>query len=596
MHESLLPQLAAIIVLGVAAQWLAWRVGLPSILLLLVFGLLAGPVTGLINPDEVFGDLLFPIVSVSVALILYEGGLTLKLRELPAVGGVVRNLVTWGALITWGVGALLGHLIFGLGTGMSVLLGSIVVVTGPTVIAPLLRHIRPTGTVGPILRWEGIVIDPIGALLTVLVFKVILAGDAGEATAAVVVGVLKTVVVGGGLGVAAAGLLVLLLKRYWIADYLQSAVSLMLVVGVFALSNAVQHEAGLLAVTVMGFVLANQKLVDVEHIVEFKENLRVLLISTPFIVLAARLDLRELQRLAAGGLLFAGGLILIARPLGVWLATRRSSMPMQQRVFMAWMAPRGIVAAAVSSVLAMRLEAQGYEEARILVPITFMTIIVTVALYGLSSPLLARWLRVAESNPQGVLLAGGHAWAREIAALLQEQGYRVLIVDTNRENIAAARMAGLPTYLGSILAEHTLDELELGGIGRLWAITPNDWVNVLTVHRFERVFGRASCYQIPSVREPQGKGTHKYLHGRWLFNEDATYATMARCQADGFKVKATRLSQEFNFDAFRNRYGDSAITMFIVDENRRLNVIAADDDPHPRDGDTLISFVREPAD
>ncbi len=261
MAESELIQLAGIIVLGAAAQWIAWRVGLPSILLLLTFGIIAGR---WLHPTALFGNLLFPMVSISVALILYEGGLTLKLAEFRKVGGVVRNLVTVGAAVTWLIGALAAHFVIGLDAGLSALLGAVVVVTGPTVIGPLLRQIRPSGPVGPLLTWEGIVIDPLGALLAVLVFGIV-SGEAEGAAGHVAWGIAKTVVFGGGIGFLAAAILVVMIERYWIADFLQNAVSLMLVVAAFAIANHIQHESGLLAVTVMGFVLANQKRADIDN-------------------------------------------------------------------------------------------------------------------------------------------------------------------------------------------------------------------------------------------------------------------------------------------------------------------------------------------
>lgn len=595
MPETILIGIVGIIVLGVGAQWLAWRIGLPSILLLLTFGLIAGPVLGWIDPNKLFGDdLLFPVVSLAVALILYEGGLSLRISELPKVGAVVRNLVSLGALVTWGIGALAAHLLLGLDASLSALLGAILVVTGPTVIGPLLRQIRPTGNISPILKWEGIVIDPIGALLAVLIFEALMIGEAKEAAVHIAFGVLKTIVLGGGIGLAAAGLLVLLLARYWIADYLQNAASLMLVVAAFAISNKLQPESGLLAATVMGFALANQKRVDVGHIVEFKENLRVLLISSLFIVLAARLQLAELGRLAPRGLLFVAVLILIARPLAVFVSTFRSPLPMRQRLFAAWMAPRGIVAAAVASVFAIRCEGTpGLEDAAILEPITFITIIATVAIYGATSPIIARKLGVAEANPQGILFAGAHAWAREVAALVQRQGYRVLLVDSNRDNAGAARMAGLPTYAGSILAERTLDGIDLGGIGRLLAVTPNEWVNVLTVHRFERTFGSAECYQLPSQQTASdNKKQHEYLHGRRLFGNDATYAKLNQLIAEGFTAKATGLTESFDYAAFRARHGESAVPLFIIDENGRLVVITTENEVEPKAGQTLISLVK----
>ena len=475
MHGTIPLAIAGIIVLGTGAQLLAWRLGLPSILLLLLFGFLAGPITGRLNPDELFGELLFPLVSVCVALILYEGGLSLSLRDLPAVGGVVRRLVSIGTIVTWGAGGLAAYLIFALDAGLAALLGALLVVTGPTVIGPMLRHIRPSGSVGPVLMWEGIVIDPIGAMLAVLVFEAIGGGQADAATAQFfVIAVLRTIVVGAGLGLLAGALLTLLIWRYWIPDFLQNPVSLMLVVAAFTGANLLQPESGLLAVTVMGVFLANQKWADVRHIVEFKENLRVLLISALFILLAARLRPAELTDVAARGAVFVAVLVLIARPLSALLSSAPSRLSRNERLFLAWMAPRGIVAAAVASVFALRLEKLGFEQAPMLVSITFIVIVGTVTIYGITSPLVARRLGLADANPQGVLFVGAHGWVRAVAKLLRDRGFRVLLVDSNRSNVREVRMAGLPVYSGSVLAEYAIAEMPLGGIGRILAVTPND--------------------------------------------------------------------------------------------------------------------------
>ncbi len=607
LSESLLPYLAGIVVLGVAAQWLAWRVGLPSILLLLVLGIIAGPaVTSWLDPDAVFGDLLFPVVSLSVALILYEGGLSLRLRELKSSGAVVRNLVSVGALLTWAGAALAAYIILQLSLALSILLGAVLVVTGPTVISPLLRTIRPTGPVGPILKWEGVVIDPIGALLAVLVFEAMVIGVASDAAAYIVVAVAKTAVVGGGLGMAAALLFVLLSHRRWISDHLENPVSLMLVVAVFSLSNHLQHESGLLAVIVMGFVLANQRWVDVEHLIEFKENLRVLLISSLFIVLAARVDAADLVRLAPAGLLFVAGLVFVVRPASVWVSTIGSRLSMSERVFLAWMAPRGLVAAAVSSIFAIRLEALGLADAGVLVPMTFITIIATITVYGLSAPIAARKLGLAEANPQGILFVGAQNWVKELAGVLQREGFRVLLVDNNRDHTYDARMAGLPTFAGSILAEHTLDEIDLGGIGRVLAVTPNDWVNVLTVQRFHRVFGKANCFQLPpqpsrgghAKPSKQEDSPYKYLQGRWLFDQRATHSALERRVEEGYAAKATRLTEEFDYAALLARYGSDVIPLFVIEPGNRLTPVeppkdAADTSNEPaKPGQTLVSLVR----
>jgi len=593
LPESGLLQLAGIVVLGVAAQWLAWRVGLPSILLLLTGGLIAGPVTGWLDPNALFGELLSPFVSLSVALILFEGGLTLKLSELPKIGGVVRNLVTIGAAITWLITAAAAHYILGLNIALSVLLAAILVVTGPTVIGPMLRHIRPTGVVGPALRWEGIIIDPIGALLTVLIFEVLVIGEAKEASLHIVVALLKTIFVGGGLGLLAAGLMILLLKRYWVADHLQSAFAVMLVMASFVFSDTVQHESGLLAVTVMGFVLANQKQVEVEQIIEFKENLQVLLLSILFIVLAARLDPHILSNFGLREVGFVVVLIVVARPAAVFVSTMGKSLDFGQRVFLCWMAPRGIVAAAVASVFAIRLEAQGMAGAEVLVPITFLTIITTVAVYGLTAPILAQRLGVAESNPQGVLFVGAQAWVRDMAIVLQREGFLVLLVDANRENIRAARMAGLPTFHGSILAEHVLDKIELGGLGKLIATTPNDWVNILTVRRFARIFGKVNCFQVMARQSDNRDERHRYLRGRRLWSQDVSHAGMASRMASSHEVKATKISEQFDYAAYQKQYGAEAIPLFVIQVGKKLEPVTADEPVVPQPDCVLIGLVRE---
>ncbi len=592
MLDNPLMLISIIVVGGIFAQWLSWRIGVPSILLLLLSGVVFGPITGLIDPDALFGDLIQPVVAISVGLILYEGGLTLKISDLPKVGTVVRNLVSVGALATWIVSALAANLILGLSAALSALLGAVLVVTGPTVITPLLRHIRPKGAVGSILKWEGIVIDPIGATLTILVFEAIKIGSTTEATGHIVAAVLKTIFIGGGFGFVAAAILVLLLQRFWIPDYLQNAVSLMLVIAAFTGSNLLQHESGLLAATVMGFVLANQKRVDVEDIVEFKENLQVLLISMLFVVLAARLDIADLKAIALPGTIFVAVLILVARPVGVWLSTMGSALSKPERIFMALLAPRGIVAAAVASVLALELEHQGMEGARTIVAATFITIILTVAFYGLAAPGIARKLGIAESDPQGILFAGASEWVQEIAQLLQKQGLRVLLVDSNYDNIQKARMSGLPAVRRSILAEHLLDMLELAGIGRILAVTPNDWVNVLALQRFNRVFGRVNCYQLVWRPKQKQLERHEHLLGRPLFSEKVNGAKLSRLKEREFVAKATKITKDFTYANFLDKYDENVVPLFLMDEQKKLRILTTDQPIEPQPGQTILAFVQ----
>jgi NhaP-type Na+/H+ or K+/H+ antiporter len=599
MSEHLLVGLSGVLVLGMTAQWLAWRLRLPSILLLLLFGFIAGPVTGFIHPDELLGDVLFPVISLSVGIIMFEGGLSLKLADLRGVGRVIRNLITVGALVTWALCTLAARYILHLDLPLAVLLSAILVVTGPTVIGPLLRHVRPGPPVGTILRWEGILIDPVGATLALLVFEVIVAGSAQAATTGLLVGVAKTLLVGIGVGALGAELLYAALRRYLVPDYMENAVTLMVVVGAFALSGLLQPESGLLAVTVMGIILGNQTSVPVKRMIEFKESLGVLLIGSLFILLSARLRLEDLTRVGPNVLIFIVFLVLIVRPVAVGLSTLGSGLSSRQRIFLAFMAPRGIVAAATASIFALRLSGSGYAGADQLVPIMFLVIVATVAVYGLGALPLARWLGIAEAGtPQGVLIVGAHAWARAIGQALQDAGIRVLLVDTNYSNVQSARMEGLPIQYGNILAEEVIASLRLDGIGRLLALTPNDEVNALATIRFAEVFGRAETYQLALTHKdaPSRAQTEmpNHMRGRLLDNE-ANYAQLDRLFEQGAVIKATPLTATFDMARFRAHYGITAIPLFLVDPaTGHLAILSTDVKSAPQPDHTLISVVIPP--
>nr|MBN2276977.1 cation:proton antiporter [candidate division Zixibacteria bacterium] len=595
MNEHLFIGLASIVVLGILAQWLAWRLHLPAILLLLVFGFIAGPASHILNPDELFGELLFPFVSLSVAIILFEGGLSLHTRELVKVGSIVRNLTTLGIAVTWLLTSATAHFVIGLEFGPSFLLGAILVVSGPTVIIPLLRQVRPIGNIGSILKWEGIVNDPIGAILAVIVFEIIVSGSAESGTLVVVLGAAKAAVFGTISGILGALAIVILLKKFLIPDFLQNPVSLMFVILSYVAANQFQPESGLLAVTVMGVVLANQKYVSIRHIIEFKENLRVLLISSVFIILASRIPLTQMSFDDHRTWIFVGLLIFLIRPIMVYISTIRSKLKFHEKTFLAWMAPRGIVAAAVSSVFANRLVELGHPEYQKLVPLTFLVIIATVTVYGLTSGPIARRLKVAQADPQGILFAGAPPWAMEIASILQEKGFQVAMIDTNWSNIAAAKKNGIRAHYANILSENLHVDLQLDGIGRLLAVTPNDEVNSLAVLHFLDVFGRSGVYQLKTSVDEKNKNVQesmpRHMLGRFLFGKEATFNRLnAIYYTDGI-VKRTLLTEEYDFKAFRKMYGITAIPMFIINKAGRLQILTADDEVDPKPGDTLISMV-----
>lgn len=591
MVEHLLVSLSAVIVLGILAQWLGWRLRLPSILLLLVFGLIAGPVTGFLQPETLLGPLLFPVVSLAVAVILFEGGLSLSLKEFRDVGGVVLRLVTLGAMIAFALAAVAARLILQLSWELSVLLGAVLVVTGPTVIVPMLRQIRPAGLSGRVLKWEGIVIDPLGAILAVLVFQAIVYTGGAPATV-IALTLLKTVAVGTVIGLLAALAMVMLIKYDLVPDFLQNPVAVMMVVASFTGSNLLQTESGLLAVTVMGFAMANQKQVSVLHIVEFKENLRVMLIAGIFILLAANLPLRDLAELGWHSAAFVAALVLLVRPAAVFVSTLGSALSRKETLFISWVAPRGIVAAAVASIFALRLQELGLPDADKLVAITFLVIIATVTLYGLTSPFLAKRLGLAQAHPQGVIFLGGRFWVRRIAKALQDENFPVMIVDNDMRNVIATRMEGLPATYASIFSEQLLDRVEIFGIGKLLAMTSNDDANSLAAMHFAPLFGRAQTYQLaPEEQKPQMELAH-HLRGRTAFARRASHSHLTQLFIDDWEVKKTKLSKEFDFEAFQARYGGNTLPLFLIPEPGRLQVFTEETPPKPQPGQVLISLVK----
>ena len=587
--------LAALALTGAFCQWLAWHSRLPAILFLLITGIMVGPLTGWFNPDDAFGDLLFPFVSLSVAVILFEGALSLKFREIRGLETVVRRFVTTGPLITWAVAAVAAHLLVGFDWALATLFGAIMVVTGPTVIVPMLRSVRPTVRIARILRWEGIVIDPIGALLAVLVYEFIVLSEAGTALAPTLGVFALTVATGSAFGLAGGAALAETLRRDWIPGYLFNIVTLSTVFGVFAFSNAIAEESGLLAVTVMGMMLANRKGVPIEEILAFKESLSLLLITALFVLLAARLDVGQLQTLGLGVVGVFLCIQLVARPLEVLFCTRGSSLRWGERGVLAWIAPRGIVAAAVSALFAFKLEQLGHGDASLLVPLTFAVIIGTVMLQSLTAGWLARTLGATEPDADGFLILGANPFARAIARALQAQGLRVLLCDTLWDNVSRARMAGLPAYYGSPVSEHAELYLDTSGLGTLLAVTADHHLNTLACERFSSVFGARRVFAV-RVGGSDGRNTRAQLNsrGRNAFGSHAGYVELSRKSYQGAEIRRTTLSESFDMFAFRAMHGSRATLLFAIDPKGRLEVFGDDQGLEPTAGWSVLALI-EPA-
>lgn len=596
--------LALVPALGVTAQWLAWRTGLPSILVLLVFGVLLGwfvqPdafLSNLTGGDQAAGpNLLFPLVALSVGVIMFEGGLTLKFAELAESGAASLRLVTIGALLSFLGNMIAVHLILGWSWQLSALLGAILVVTGPTVIGPLLRQVRPSKRVASTLKWEGIVIDPIGAVLAVLVFDEVLLQHSAPDLSSVAASLAWTLFVGLALGCAGGAILTQALRRYWVPDHLHGVTALTLGLLLFAISNELAHESGLITVTVLGIWLTNQNHFDMKHIIELKENLRTLLIGCLFIVLGSRVNLADVGAIGLPGLGLVAALVVIVRPMSVYLSLLGSPLDYRERTFIAGLAPRGIVAAAVSSVFALGMESRpdfSILHADQLATVTFLVIIGTVAVYGIAAGPLARFLNLADEASHGILIAGADPWVRDFAQELHNAKIPLLLVDTNYNKISQARMSGLRAECANILNEHVRDELDLSGIGRFMAVTPNDEVNTLAMRECKNLFESSRLFQLTfkSKNSHGRRGLTKNLMGRELFGEGITYTKLRELHSAGAVTKSTKLSNEFTFEDFKAKYGEQTVVMCAIDSESGIVINTIDSPLMPAAGQTIVALV-----
>ncbi|NNM30404.1 MAG: sodium:proton exchanger [Akkermansiaceae bacterium] len=597
-----LTYLALVLALGILAQWLAWRLKVPSILLLLAFGFGLSALTNVTIDDYMAQDTLLAIVGIFVSIILFEGGLTLKFSELREAGRPVLRICTLGVFFAFLTGTLFLKFIFGWDWRVAALVGAILVVTGPTVIGPLLRVIKPVRKISSIVKWEGIVVDPIGAILAVLVYQMAVAGGLEAAQATLFLALGKTVLVGVVLAVVIAKIIELLLKHHLVPDFLESVFLLAVVASAFAVSNHIQSESGLLTVTVLGIALANQKSVSVRHILEFKEHLRVLIISLLFILLSGRISLGDLKDVLIPSLLTLAALILLVRPASVFLAFLLSKRTVfRERLFIAALAPRGIVAAAVTSIFAIEFEHAAHTgklpdaiavQAKETVPVVFLIIIGTVLFYGLLAAPLARALGLAARNSTGVLFAGADEWIRTLAKALAAHGHAVLLLDTKYEKIAAARLDGIPAMRINILSEYAEEELDFSGIGQLVTATPNDEVNSLAAREFTHIFGRANVWQIApqDSTEHHTKSVASHRRGRICFTDDANFIKLQGLRRRGAVIKKTQITDVFTLDDLHLTHGEEAVILFLQDNDKGLRPAPADLQDVPVDT-TIYAYV-----
>jgi NhaP-type Na+/H+ or K+/H+ antiporter len=526
-------ELAGLLVLGFFAQWLSWRIKVPAILPLIIIGLLVGPIstlfTGddgylvskgpkLIDGDSIFqGQVLFDVVSLAVGLILFEGGLTLKLSEVKVLGKAVRNIIVIGSAVTMAGGTVAAMLIMDFSVQTSLLFGSLIIVTGPTVIGPILRNVKPNFNITTILKWEGILIDPIGALVAILTYEFIISGTAGAQIGWIALKTFAiTIAVGIAIGWATAWIGNILISRELVPKYLQNIVMLGLVISSFALSNSIQHESGLLAVTIMGMALVNMKTSSLKEIISFNEDLVIILISFLFVLLSSRIDVVDIELvLTANSFILFAVVVFVLRPLSIFLSTWGSNLTLNEKIFLSYICPRGIVTAAVASIFSISLfQSTDYiiplDEAAMLLPLVFLVIVGTVVLQGLTAKPFAKLLGVTRKEPNGVAFLSADESARFIAKILQKYNVPVLLADTSKANTREASMQQIPVYEGSILNEEAWEEIDFAQYGQLWAMTPNAEINALACRIVGEELVKDKVFRFISNREQETLNKEDY--------------------------------------------------------------------------------------
>jgi len=602
-------ELAGIIILGILAQWVAWKFKIPAILPLILIGLFVGPISTLLSEDgsqwiqpiwngeKGFfpGEGLFYFVSLAIGIILFEGGLTLKRGEISKVGPVIGKLITIGSIITCVGAGVAAHYVFGLDWRISFLFSALIIVTGPTVITPILRNIPLKKDVSAVLKWEGILIDPIGALVAVLVFEFIsVEGDSGF-TKQALLEFGKIVLIGFTFGISGGYALYMAIKKKWIPHYLLNVVSLSVVLLIFVESDLFAHESGLLSVVVMGMFLGNSDLPNLKELLYFKESLSVLLISILFILLAANISLEDLLLVYnwKTAILFAI-IIFILRPLGVFLSTINSSLKTNEKLFISWVGPRGIVAAGIASLFGTKLVVKGVPGAEYITPLVFGLVLVTVLLNATTARLFASMVGVFLKKSEGIVIVGASKISRLIATYLLKNGRHVVLVDTNRVNINKAKELGLDAINANIYVDDLTNNIELSDVGYLLAMTGNDEINRQAISRFGKVFGENGTFRLMTPEELRNSSN---LGSSELFSQTHDYVKFMDVAQLYPSIQEIPVDNSKQFLQMLNVLGedDRSIPLFLKRPDGYLELISAPKELEVNEGSNLI-YLGKPID
>ncbi|TGB02682.1 cation:proton antiporter [Halobacillus salinus] len=594
MIDSLLLEFMIIGTLGIASQWMAWRFRLPAIVVMSIVGLLAGPVFGLFNPEEDFGDLFKPIISLAVAVILFEGSLNLDFKEVKGLGRPVFRIVTFGAFISWILGALAAHYVAGLSWAVAFVIGGLFIVTGPTVILPLLRQAKLKPRPAKILKWEGIIVDPIGALLAVFAFEIIVFIQGTDVNPSSLLMFFLASIFAVILGIACGKGVGWMFETGYVPEFLKSPVVFTVVIACFTIADEITHETGLLSVTAMGMTLANMHISSIADMRHFKENISLLLISTIFVMLTASLTQETLLEIFNfRTIAFVLLMLFIVRPLSIFTSTWGTDLSKSEKLLVGWIAPRGIVALTVASYFSSVLLDAGFEDASILISITFALVFTTVVAHGFTIGWLSKKLGLSVEGPPGVLISGGSAFSTGLAKTLEELKVPVLISDSSWERLSSARSRGVKSYHGEILSEQTEYYLDMTPYEYLIAATELDSYNALVCTTFVPEFGRNNSFQL-SLSNREGDNLEDLVHtigGRILFEEGASFEELNTMVENGYVFRKTNITEQYTYQKYLANIDDAALLLFIKKPTGKIDFFSHDIEPKAETGDVVVSLT-----
>lgn len=592
--------------LGLGAQWLAWRLQAPAIVLMSLAGLAVGPLWSvifgdpLLSPQATFGDVFRPIVSLAVAVILFEGGLVLKFENLREAGAAVRRMIFIGGPMAWVLGTLAAYYAAGLDLASAVVFAGVMVVTGPTVIMPLLRQSKLGGRPAQFLKWEGIVNDPIGALFAVASYEIIRVASQGESIIGAGVWIIAAAALGTLLGVAFGWAMSKAFREGWTPEYLKAPLILASIVLCYALAELIEKEIGLVAVTAYGMTLANSKLAGLTELQKFKEDIAVLLVSGVFVMLTADLTPAIIgQAINWNTLAFLMCMLFVVRPLSVWISTY-GTLNRKEAILLGWIAPRGIVAVAVSGLfgsLLVDLSREGrffFEGADQITPLAFAMVFTTVVLHGFTIGPLARGLGLARKEKPGVLMVGANAWSVQFASALERSGIDVIVADSNYRRLKSSRDAGLEIFMGEVLSEDAEIKLDHARFSTVIALSTNDSYNALVCSHFAPEVGRHMVYQlsISDDEENDERGVSSNARGRTLIRRGRTYDSLIRDQYRGWEFARTPLTDKYSLEQFRTDRPKADIVAELRPDGT-LILLGPNREARGGDGTVLISFAPE---